>query len=88
MNIEIIGFVAGFLTTICLIPQTIKALKASDTKSVSLVMYSLFTLGVSLWLIYGVMLHSLPIIICNTVSLPLSVAILAKKIKNVMKGID
>ncbi len=88
MNPEIIGLLAGLLTTISFIPQTIKALKAKDTKSTSLIMYILFTTGVTSWFFYGLMINSMPIIIFNAITIPLALTILIKKITNVRKGID
>ncbi len=88
MNIEIIGLTAGLLTTGCFIPQSIKALRAENTRSISLLMYGLFSLGVLLWLIYGIFLNNRPMIITNALTLPLSLVILGKKIHNIRKGID
>ncbi len=80
--IEIIGLIAGTLTTISFIPQVIKILKSNDTKSISLLMYSIFSTGVLLWLIYGLMVNSISIIISNSITLPLTLVILYKKIIN------
>ena len=88
MNTELIGFIAGLLTTICFVPQAIAVLRAPDTKSISLIMYVVFSLGVTCWLIYGIMLSSVPIIIANIVTLPISLIILAKKIHNLKIGKD
>lgn len=78
---EIIGLIAGAFTTACFIPQVIKIISTNDTKSISLGMYSMFSAGVSLWLIYGLMMKSPSIIMANAVTLPLSLIILWKKIK-------
>ncbi len=88
MNIEIIGYVAGLLTTIAFLPQAIKAIKAENTKSISLLMYSLFTAGVVMWFVYGLVKNDLPIIIFNAITIPLAATILAKKIYNIIKKID
>ncbi len=80
--VELIGMMAGTLTTICFIPQVIKVIKTNDTKSISLWMYISFSVGISLWLVYGLLISSLPIIIANAVTLPLALVILWKKIKN------
>jgi len=88
MNPEIIGFIAGFLTTACFFPQTVKALRSNDTKSIPLVMYIMFTTGICLWFAYGILIGKWPIIIFNAITIPMAVTILAKKIRNVVKKID
>jgi MtN3 and saliva related transmembrane protein len=88
MNPELVGFIAGLLTTICFIPQAIAALRAPDTKSISLIMYIVFSVGVSCWLIYGILLNSPPVIIANSITLPIALIILAKKIHNLKTGKD
>ncbi|KMQ50444.1 hypothetical protein CHISP_2691 [Chitinispirillum alkaliphilum] len=76
-----IGILAGTLTTISFLPQVIKTLQTRSTKDLSLVMYSLFTCGVFLWLLYGIGLGEIPIILSNTVTLVLAFLLLAAKIK-------
>jgi len=78
---EKIGFLAGFLTTISLLPQVVKVITTQDTKSISLWMYIIFVIGISLWLIYGLMRHDYPLIISNIVTLSLGVVILRYKLK-------
>ncbi len=77
---EIIGTIAATLTTLSFLPQTIKVIKTRHTKDISLLMYVLLVVGVSLWFVYGIMLHSWPIIISNFVTLPLVITILIMKI--------
>ncbi|MCL4149700.1 UNVERIFIED_CONTAM: hypothetical protein GTU68_020196 [Idotea baltica] len=79
---EIIGYIAAFLTTVSFIPQAIKTIKTKDTKSISLLMYSSFSLGVFLWLVYGIYLNNLAIILANIVTLIFCIIILYNKIKN------
>ncbi len=88
MNPEIIGHMAGILTTLSLLPQTIKALRSDNTKSISLLMYSTYNAGVFLWFVYGVMLVKWPIIIFNAIAIPMAITILVKKIRNVVNKID
>ena len=83
-NPEFVGYLAAVLTTISFLPQAFLTLKTRDTQGVSLGMYSLFTLGVMLWLIYGVFLHNTTIIAANSVTLILALSILAVKIHNCM----
>ncbi len=79
---ELIGYFAASLTTISFLPQVIQIVKTNDTKSISLGMYCIFVLGVSLWLAFGIMISSLPIILANAITLILTLTILILKIKN------
>lgn len=79
--IELIGFSAGFLTTIAGIPQAIKSWKTKSTKDLSLPMYVMIWIGVFLWLIYGILTNSLPLIAANSVTLLLISSILIMKLK-------
>lgn len=81
MDVNLIGMLAGTFTTAALIPQVVQVWKTKSTKDISLVMYIIFTIGVALWLTYGVALSALPIIIANSITLMLAVSILAMKIK-------
>jgi MtN3 and saliva related transmembrane protein len=76
-----IGLAAGTLTTISYLPQIIKTWKLKETKDISLTMYSILTVGVALWLIYGILLKEVPIIAANAVSFFFSSSILFLKIR-------
>jgi len=76
---EVIGFAAAFLTTAAFLPQTIKVVRTRDTRSISLAMYVLFTIGVALWLVYGLLIGSLPIVVANVLTLVQSGVILRIK---------
>ena len=78
---EIIGFSAAALTTASFIPQALHTFETKDVSGISLGMYSTFTVGVSLWLVYGVMLQAWPIVIANTITLSMAGAILAMKLR-------
>ncbi len=77
-----IGLLAAFFTTIAYIPQTIKLLKTKDTKAISLGMYSLITVGLMLWFVYGVLLGDLPIMVANGITVVLSSVILITKLRH------
>ncbi|MCB2231026.1 SemiSWEET transporter [bacterium] len=77
----IIGLLAGILTTVSFLPQLIKAWRTKSTGDISLVMYVVFVIGVSLWLAYGIFLNSLPVILANAVTLLLALFIVALKIR-------
>lgn len=79
--ITLIGLVAGTLTTIAFLPQLTMTWKSKSAKDVSLGMFLIFCSGVTLWLIYGILIDALPIILTNTATLILSGAILMLKLK-------
>tara|TARA_Y100000034_G_C6640513_1_gene279956 strand:+ start:199 stop:453 length:255 start_codon:yes stop_codon:yes gene_type:complete len=79
--IDIIGFLAGTFTTIALMPQVVKAWKTKSTRDVSLIWAITLTIGVFLWLVYGILIKSLPIVIANTMTFILSVIVLILKIR-------
>jgi MtN3 and saliva related transmembrane protein len=77
----VFGYLAAACTTISFIPQAVKVYKTKSAKDISLGMFSLMTAGVLFWLIYGIMINSLPIIAANAVTLFLSLYILMMKIR-------
>jgi MtN3 and saliva related transmembrane protein len=81
---QTIGYLAAILTTASFLPQAFLTLKTRDTESLSLGMYSIFTLGVSLWLIYGLSISDKAIIYSNAITLILSASILSVKIYNIV----
>lgn len=78
--ISILGLVAGSLTTIAFLPQVMKTWKTRSAKDLSLGMFSIFTLGVALWLAYGIMINDLPVILANVVTLVLASTLLFFKL--------
>ncbi len=78
----LVGTIAAVLTTIAFIPQAYHSYKTRDLSGVSLPMYSIFTLGVALWLVYGLLLGDWPLIISNAITLALSLLILILKLKH------
>jgi MtN3 and saliva related transmembrane protein len=86
MNMEVsIGYLAAFLTTISFIPQVVQIYKTKNTDSISKLMYIIFCFGVALWLSYGILISSKPVIIANSITLVLSLYILVKKLKSKTK---
>jgi len=81
MDNEWPGYVAATLTTLAFLPQTIKTIRTRDTRSISLGMYVVFTVGVAFWLAYGIVLHSWPMILANIVTFGLSTTILVLKVR-------
>lgn len=78
--VELMGDTAGFLTTVSFVPQVVKVLRDRDTSAISLPMYVVFTTGIFFWLVYGIFLHSAPILIANIVTFVLASAVLVLKI--------
>ncbi len=81
MGADAIGLLAGALTTAAFLPQVWRVWRTRSTRDLSLPMYAVFTAGVALWLGYGLMVGALPIILTNAVTLLLSLAILALKLR-------
>ena len=79
--ITVIGFAAGLLTTVAFVPQVVKVWKTRSARDISLGMYSIFVTGVVLWLAYGLLTSSLPIVLANTFTLALALAILVMKLR-------
>jgi len=82
--VNIIGSLAGCLTTIAFIPQVVRTWRTRSAQDISLFMFLLFTSGVLLWLIYGILLHALPIILANGITLALSTSILVMKVMDML----
>lgn len=77
-----VGYVAALLTTIAFVPQALKSWRTRDLSGVSLPMYGLFTAGVALWLLYGLMLESWPIVVANLATLTLAGLVLILKVRH------
>lgn len=80
-SISLIGYVAATLTTVAFLPQLIKTWQHRSAKDISYAMLLIFSTGVLCWLIYGILINSLPIIAANSVTLVLNLLILSLKIK-------
>ncbi len=76
-----IGSVAAVLTTVSFVPQVWKTWRSRDVSGISVTMYAVFTIGVSLWLVYGIVLQAWPIIVANAVTLSLALLILGMRIR-------
>lgn len=80
-GVTALGLTAGTLTTIAFIPQLVKAWQSQSTGDLSWGMVLTFTTGVSLWLIYGIWIDSLPVILANTVTLLFQLGLISLKVK-------
>ncbi len=81
MTNELIGYLAATLTTLAFVPQAWQTWRTRDASGISLGKYTLFCLGVALWLIYGLLLGAWPIIIANAITLALALSILVMKLR-------
>ncbi len=79
--IDVLGYAAAALTTASFIPQAWLSFRTGDVSGISLGMYACFTVGVALWLAYGVVLGAWPIVVANAVTLVLALAILVMKLR-------
>ena len=75
-----VGYAAATLTTLSFVPQAWHTFQTRDVRGISLGMYSAFTLGVLLWLVYGVLLGAWPVIVANAITLALAACILVMKL--------
>ena len=80
-SIQLIGLAAGMLTTIAFLPQVIKTWKSRSAKDLSLGMFSLFCVGVALWLAYGILVWDIPVIAANMMTLMLASTLLFFKLR-------
>ena len=81
MDLDLLGYAAAALTTSAFAPQTFKTIRTRNTHGISLWMYLIFTIGIALWLLYGLAAGSWPIVLANAVTLPLAGTILVLKLR-------
>lgn len=79
--IDIVGTLAAILTTASFVPQAWHTFRTRDVRGISLGMYSVFTVGVACWLVYGLLLSAWPIVIANCITLALAATILVMKLR-------
>lgn len=71
--VEMVGYLAAILTTLAFIPQVVRTWRTRSAEDLSFPMLVAFSLGVFLWLVYGVLLESAPMVAANVVTFALSV---------------
>ncbi|MGC4115920.1 MAG: SemiSWEET transporter [Myxococcales bacterium] len=76
-----IGSVAAVLTTLAFVPQALMVIREKQTRGISLGMYVLFTVGVALWFVFGLLIGSVPVTVANGITLVLASIILAMKLR-------
>ena len=85
LSTDLIGTIAATLTTLSFLPQAILVLRTGETRGISLGMYSVFTLGVALWIVYGFKLGAVPVIVANIITFCLAMCILIVVVRNKLK---
>ena len=78
---ELIGGMAACITTLCWVPRAVHILRTHETAGVSLPSYAAFAAGIALWLVYGLLIGSVPVIGANAVTLVLVLAIIVLKLR-------
>lgn len=78
---EYIGYLAASLTTLSFVPQAWHTFTTRDVRGISLGMYSAFTAGVALWLVYGLLIDAWPVVVANAITLALASTILVMKLR-------
>ena len=76
-----VGLVAGVLTTFAFVPQVLRIWKTKSANDISLRTYVSLSIGVALWLVYGILKQEPPIILWNAVTLVLAITIVAMKLR-------
>ena len=83
---DLLGYTAATLTTVAFVPQAWRCFRTKDVSGISLGMYSVFTAGVALWLVYGLALAAWPIVVANAITLALAGTILVMKVRYGVRG--
>jgi len=78
---ELTGYAAAICTTVAYVPQLQHVLRVRSARDISPGMFLIISLGSTLWLVYGLRLHSIPVIACNGMTFLLSVSILMLKLR-------
>lgn len=76
ISVSAVGYLAAFCTTAAFLPQVVRIIRTRETSGISITMYSTFTIGVALWLLYGIALANWPMIIANAITLMLAGTVL------------
>lgn len=78
---ELIGYAAATLTTVAFVPQVIRVYRTRSVEDISTGMYLAFLVGVTMWVLYGIRIGSLPVVIANAVTFVLASAVLVGKMR-------
>jgi MtN3 and saliva related transmembrane protein len=80
--VSAVGFLAALLTTASNLPQAVKCWRTGETHDISLKAFIILTIGLTTWVVYGVLKSDLPLIVANTISAAIALSIVAAKLKN------
>lgn len=83
---DLIGLLAATLTTVSFLPQTLLVIRTGRTDGISATMYTMFTVGVGFWLVFGVIENSLPIVIANAITFVFAATILSMKLRAISQS--
>lgn len=78
---EIIGLIAATITTSAFVPQVYKTWKTKDVEGLSLTMYSVFFVGVVLWVVFGYLINSISVFLANFITALLVLLLIIFKIR-------
>lgn len=78
---DLIGIVAAVITTLCWLPQVVRLIRTKETAAISLFSYRIFALGILLWLVYGMMIRSIPVVASNIATFILLMVIIILKLR-------
>ncbi len=77
---DTLGLIAGALTTLAFLPQIIKTYRSKSADEVSFATFTMFAVGVALWDLYGIKIHSIPVVVANSITFILSLSIVIMKV--------
>jgi MtN3 and saliva related transmembrane protein len=80
-GVILLGYLAGILLTISLIPQVLQSWRTKSTKDISLWRYVIYTTGIALLVIYAFLVNDMPVAVMNAIALPLALSVLYLKMK-------
>lgn len=83
---EAIGFAAAACTTLAFVPQAVRVWRTRSAEDISLAMYLILVAGIAMWIVYGALIRSEPLVAANVVSLALAGAVLAGKLRFTRRG--
>ena len=81
IDVEIVGFVAGILVAISVLPQVVKSRKTRSTKDVSLSRSTINLVGQILWIIYGVLIESYSLVVMSSITLIFNIIMIGLKVR-------
>ncbi len=80
--VTVMGLAAGMCTTAAFLPQVIKIFRTKKTEDISLLMYIVLTVGITLWIMYGWLNEDIPLVLANGITFILASSILAMKLRH------